>query len=724
MAGGRRTGTTTGDRQGEGAAGVRRFGAIAGALAIASCTLVPDPTQSGSSTGLAPYVGSGDDSGTWSGSGDEGGTLFPALGTSPGFPGAPDAGQPSFGTVTVAANPPPSISGGTLLVTHDGAFAVASDPDRDVVFIVNLSTKVVSHTVTLSQGDEPGRLVEDGAGRVHVALRSGGALVTIDVAGGTILGRRSVCPAPRGVAWDSAADAVWVACATGELVSLPAAGGAATQTLVVERDLRDVVVRGGSLAVSVFRAAQVLNLDATGTVTRRDQLPSPNTLFAPHVAWRTIAGPSGTLVTVHQAESTQSIQTEQPGGYGSGGGTCGVAPSEPVSTASADAGNSFARCSISAGSAASDGGLDAGTATATSGDDGGVDAGDAAQGDAQVFQEPPPPTFPPPPGGFGPCGSAIVSSVLTVLGPDGTTLVNKTFGGTLPVDVAVSDDGALVAAVAPGNAFTSALDGLFVFSGCGSTVSSVPNGTLQLTAIAFDRASDLVVQVREPMPELLVETSSGGVIATIPLSATSRTDTGHDVFHTQAGALIACASCHPEGRDDGHVWRLNDQLRRTPSLRGTIKNTAPYHWPGDETTLTVLVNDVYTLRMGGVSLDTPTMDALNGWVQNVPALPAPAWVDSAAAARGKAIFQREDVGCGTCHAGPKLTDNATVDVGTGGAFQVPPLVGVGWRTPLFHDGCATTIADRFAACSTPQHGSIGGLSTQDVSDLISYLESL
>jgi cytochrome c peroxidase len=82
------------------------------------------------------------------------------------------------------------------------------------------------------------------------------------------------------------------------------------------------------------------------------------------------------------------------------------------------------------------------------------------------------------------------------------------------------------------------------------------------------------------------------------------------------------------------------------------------------------------------------------------------------------------VKCATCHSGAKFTDNLTVDVGTGGAFQVPPLVGVGWRTPLLHDGCAATIADRFGACATPAHGTISGLSAQDLTDLENYLETL
>jgi hypothetical protein len=49
---------------------------------------------------------------------------------------------------------------------------------------------------------------------------------------------------------------------------------------------------------------------------------------------------------------------------------------------------------------------------------------------------------------------------------------------------------------------------------------------------------------------------------------------------------------------------------------------------------------------------------------------------------------------------------------------------VGWRTPLRHDGCAVTIADRFGLCASTTHGSIGNLSTQDIIDLIAHLETL
>jgi CxxC motif-containing protein (DUF1111 family) len=136
------------------------------------------------------------------------------------------------------------------------------------------------------------------------------------------------------------------------------------------------------------------------------------------------------------------------------------------------------------------------------------------------------------------------------------------------------------------------------------------------------------------------------------------------------------------------------------------------------------VNDVYTQRMAGAPLAQDQEAAMQGWVSSIPAPPAPSWIDAASALRGQGIFKSGVAQCSSCHSGPKFTDNKTVNVGTGGLFQVPPLVGVGWRTPLLHDGCAQTIADRFGGCQTTGHGQIAELSTQDLSDLEMYLESL
>src|SRR6185312_431789 len=165
------------------------------------------------------------------------------------------------------------ISGGNLLVTHDATHAFVADPDRDRLVAVDLTSGTATE-IALNAGDEPGRLVEDAAGRIQVALRRGGALVTVDPTSDAVIARRAVCAEPRGLAYEAATDLVHVACATGELVSLPAAGGAATRNVFVDRDLRDVLVRNGTLYVTRFRSAQLLQLDANGAVVARIAPPA------------------------------------------------------------------------------------------------------------------------------------------------------------------------------------------------------------------------------------------------------------------------------------------------------------------------------------------------------------------------------------------------------------------------------------------------------------------
>jgi len=466
-------------------------------------------------------------------------------------------------------------------------------------------------------------------------------MADVDLGTGLVIARRPVCPAPRGAAWDAATDTIWVACATGELVGLPAAGGAATTSRVIERDLRDVVVEDDGLVVSTFRSAQLLRLDASGNVASRTDLPTgEGSDFVSHVAWRTIAGKSGQLLSAHQIETLASLSTQTPGGYG-------------------------ADC-----------------------------------------DRPPP-----------------VMGVLTVVAAGGTS-TSTHIAGQMPVDVALSPDGTNVAFVFPANALSDlpTLQVLHPGSYTGGIDVSIDG---QPTAVAFDAQGHLLVQSREPaVLRVLTLGDTATTTSSVVLSTLSRKDSGADVFHTQAGAGIACASCHPEGGDDGHVWELDGRKRRTPSLRGTIAGTAPYHWPGDMKDFSNLAHDVYVTRMSGHPLTAGQLTALQGWVEAIPAPPAPSWVDGAAALRGKQVFESKGAACSTCHEGAKLTNNRTVDIGSGGSFQVPPLVGVGWRTPLLHDGCAASFADRFGKCATPQHGSTASLSAGDLSDLTAYLDSL
>src|SRR5258706_11844514 len=64
--------------------------------------------------------------------------------------------QPVFPKAAAPASPPPPISGGTLTVAEDGRTVIAADPDRDLVYVVDIPTRTLRHTIRLARGSEPG----------------------------------------------------------------------------------------------------------------------------------------------------------------------------------------------------------------------------------------------------------------------------------------------------------------------------------------------------------------------------------------------------------------------------------------------------------------------------------------------------------------------------------------------------------------------------------------
>jgi mono/diheme cytochrome c family protein len=346
-------------------------------------------------------------------------------------------------------------------------------------------------------------------------------------------------------------------------------------------------------------------------------------------------------------------------------------------------------------------------------------------------------------GGYsgGPCKSAMGAAVTTFPEASGASTSAQLIFTVLPIDFALSSDGARMAVVAAGNANGAVPGGgqvLFVASDqlvgpdCVFPPPPGPDATSEATdfrqpigeaiAVAFDGTGRVVVQTREPA-RVEILTRRGG---TIKLSDESRFDTGHAVFHAATAFGLACASCHPEGGEDGRVWHFSNLgPRRTQSLRGGIGETAPFHWDGKMRDFGQLMTDVFTGRMGGPALATGHVQALSAWVEKLPRLPALTAADAPAAVRGRALFEDPRLGCATCHGGALSTNNATVSVGTGEALQVPSLRGVGWRAPYMHTGCAPTLADRFdPLCGGDQHGMTSGLSRSQIQDLTAYLDSL
>jgi cytochrome c553 len=567
----------------------------------------------------------------------------------------------------VTSATPPPISGGTLLVTSNDV-AVAADSDRDVVYVVDLGSEAVS-TIALQPGDEPGRVIQDGRGRVHVALRRAGAVATLDLESKSVVARTPVCSAPRGLGFDATRNAIVVACAGGELVTLDADSNAVVQSVrFAGRDLRDVIVGDGQLFVTRFRSAELLTFSLTGELIAEASPPAisdPSALgatFTPTTAWRAVVQPGVGTFVVHQYAADSSVVISQPGGYGS-------------------------------------------DATSQTG-----------------------------------CSSTIVQTAISFFDTTGASTgvpAPVLTGASVPVDLATDGNGTFVIASAGADALFVTTNAQLESAGACSPPSSVPL-LGQPVAVASARLG-FVAQIREVTPgsgqgPALVLSDGNVVTTTIPLPGASMANTGHSLFHHNASATssLACASCHAEGHEDGHVW-VFDTLgsRRTQTVSGGVLATAPLHWNGDMSDLTDIMHEVFEQRMSGNPLEAGPLhvEAFGEWLNTIPAYPPSPTGTAAQIARGKQLFESSAVGCSNCHNGPHLTNNQTVAVGTGQAFQVPTLVGVAARAPFMHDGCASTLTARFdptlAACNGgEQHGSTAQLSATDVADLVAYLETL
>jgi mono/diheme cytochrome c family protein len=249
------------------------------------------------------------------------------------------------------------------------------------------------------------------------------------------------------------------------------------------------------------------------------------------------------------------------------------------------------------------------------------------------------------------------------------------------------------------------------------------------TAVAFAPNDKLLVQTREPAQLIVVsDFTTNSVTNIVSLSSESRADTGHDIFHRDAGGGIACASCHPEGSEDGKTWRFaGTGERRTQALHVGLRDTAPFHWAGDLQNMGALMSEVFVGRMGGIRESEARLATLSEWLFALKAPPAIRDPGEEAVTRGQELFNSAQVGCATCHSGAKLTNNESmaIDSVVGTKLQVPSLVAIGYRAPFMHTGCAASLTARFdPACGGDLHGNTAGLEQAQIADLVAYLESL
>ena len=200
----------------------------------------------------------------------------------------------------------------------------------------------------------------------------------------------------------------------------------------------------------------------------------------------------------------------------------------------------------------------------------------------------------------------------------------------------------------------------------------------------------------------------------------------------------SCATCHSyDGRVDGLNWDLlNDGIGNPKNAKSLVwaHRTPPSMSLGVRASAEVAVRAGIRFSLFAVPPEEVPA-AIDAYLKSLAPEPSP-YLErgtlSAAAKRGKRLYEDTKIGCATCHPGPLFTDLKSYDVGTasrydklGARFDTPALIEL-WRTaPFLHDGSAATLREVLDGASRAgRHGKTSHLNEQQVSDLAAYVLSL
>ncbi|NUO54009.1 MAG: c-type cytochrome [Polyangiaceae bacterium] len=260
------------------------------------------------------------------------------------------------------------------------------------------------------------------------------------------------------------------------------------------------------------------------------------------------------------------------------------------------------------------------------------------------------------------------------------------------------------------------------------------------TGIAVDQAGGRAVVFSQFASKLSVLSLDGkpAQVIDVPVVA-SRMPAGdvlrgRTIFHATHDARIsgdgrACASCHPDGREDAITWQTPDGPRQTLMLAGRIgASTAPFGWHGDKKTVQEHVTETLVRLRGRGMASVPERADFDALISYVSSLRSPSPTEVASSRtdlvrRGREIFNDADAACTTCHPGGGTTGKSFSVTGEQLLFDTPSLKGVAGTAPYFHDGRYKTIDALLAA---PDHsmGKTLQLTRKDRVALSAYLETL
>lgn len=201
----------------------------------------------------------------------------------------------------------------------------------------------------------------------------------------------------------------------------------------------------------------------------------------------------------------------------------------------------------------------------------------------------------------------------------------------------------------------------------------------------------------------------------------------------------SCHTCHYNGGINSRAMdTLNDGTQLTMKTvlpLYQVHQTKPWTWHGWQTDLDDAMQKSFTTTMKGRPIDPEDRQAVLAYLASLepPASPFRNADGSltAAARRGKQVFESAAAGCATCHSGPQFTDGQIHDVGLGSetdryqGFNTPTLRGVYRKVRLLHDGRSKSLEEVLTDDHAPEK--VAGtrkLSEAELQDLIAYLKSL
>jgi DNA-binding beta-propeller fold protein YncE len=666
------------------------------------------------------------------------------------------AALPAASHAEVPAEAPPPVlraaaRGGAVVIDHAALVAYAADADNAALHRIDLLS---GRVVTTALRCAPEQVALLGDGRVAVALRACNRVEVIDLDAlgeGTVVASVEVAAEPVGLAVTPRGEILVTSAWGHALTALDGETLATRFTLDLGREPRSVTVTGDGRRAFVTHAVgdTVTSVDlfpaegAEGPAAhpvralggryrnRVDGAVGAGTLHpSASLAFASVMNEEGTRLFVpHLAvqNGTEAVRVVS-GGYG------GVAVEEDTSVAS------VAVLSVQdeqvLGAAGSTGRARPAPAPIPAQ---AKATGEVAQQQADALQD-------------------ILGQLDNNAMPQGTAMAMASPAPQAPVHISINpfSNTSVAPAGSPSRQATAAAvlgDALYVTSyGTGELVEldarSLDPAMATRRAFAVgdgpagvdvDPATRTAVVWNQFSHDLAIVSLASGEVERIPVAgdplprdvAAGRRLFFSELDHSVSRDGRACASCHPDGRDDGLVWKLGGGPRQTPTLVGRLER-GPYGWLGKHTTLEGNMNETMS-RLGGTGMSAPHLAELAAYMRRgllTPQRSAPSVHDAALADRGKELFESEAVGCGGCHVlGEGTSDHKPHDVGSHAkddsdkAFRTPPLLFLANTAPYFHDGRYATL-EAVLDDNLDRMGSTTQLSANDRGALLAFLRTL